>query len=397
VARRAVIWLAWGATVGLVGFGLLLGAVNIESRYGVLEILLIPLQALSFATVGLLLSLRKPENSVGRLFIVVGFFAGLYTFSVQYQDYALVTRPGTLPAGEAMAWLQAWVYVPALATCFTFVPLLFPTGRLPSRRWRRVLVLDACALAGVVLADALAPGRISQSSIQNPLGVEGPLYDLIGLAVPLLLLPATALSVGALILRWRRARGDERQQLKVFAFAGSLLPVTVFTWVITQVFDLSGPVLGVLESAMAATAFLALPVAVGVAVLRYRLYDIDVVINRTLVYGGLTVILAAVYTAGVVGLGGAVRGLTGQASNSLVVAASTLAVAGMFRPARSRIQNFIDRRFYRAKYDATLTLETFNAKMRGEVDIDEISAELVKAVKNSLRPAHATLWLRGPE
>ena len=392
-----MLWLVWGATLGLVGLGLVLGLATQEPSRGPLEILLIPLQAVSFASVGLLLRLRQPENSVGRLFVVVGVFAALYIFSFHYQAYALASRSRTLPAAEGMAWLQAWVYVPALTTCFTFVPLLFPTGRLPSPRWRPVVWLNACALAGVVLADALAPGRISQTPIQNPLGLEGALYGLLELAVPFLLLPATALSVAALILRWRRAKGDQRQQIKVFAFAGSLLPITVLSWVVTEILDLSGPIVGAVESVMAGTAFLGLPVAVGVAVLRYRLYDIDVVINRTLVYGGLTLLLAGVYVAGVVGLGGAVRGLTGQGTNSLVVAASTLAVAGLFRPARSRIQSFIDRRFYRAKYDATLTVESFNAKMRGEVDIDEISAELLRAVKQSLRPAHATLWLRGSE
>ena len=395
--RKAITWLGWATTMAMVVAGVLLGAANSGGDQGILEGLFIPGQSVSFASVGLLLSLRRPGNSVGILFLVVGFFAALYSFSFQYQTFALVTRPGSLPVGEAMAWLQAWIYVPALATVFTFVPLVFPTGRLPSDRWRAVLVLDACALAGVALADALAPGRILQTPIQNPVGLEGPLYSAIELSVPVLLFPATILSVGALIMRWRRARGDERQQLKVFAFAASALPLAVLSWAVTELFALSGPFYSALESSLSAAAFLGLPVAAGVAILRYRLYDIDVVINRTLVYGALTLSLAAVYFAGVVGLGGIVRGLTGQENNSVVVAASTLAVAGMFRPARARIQRFIDRRFYRAKYDATQTLDGFTAKLRGEINIDEISTELLTAVEHALRPAHASLWLLGSE
>jgi hypothetical protein len=382
MTRKIVAWVGWGLTVAVVGVSLLMSAG-----------FLISLQALSFASMGLLVSLRRPENAVGWLFEIVGLFAAAYSFAHQYEVYALITRQGALPAGEAFAWLQAWIYVPALVTCFTFVPLLFPTGRLPSRRWHPVLVLNGCALVGVSLADALAPGKISQAPIENPLGVEGPIYEAITLAVPLLFLPATILSVGALVVRWRRARGDERQQLKIFAFAASFLPITVGIWVVTGLFELSGQAVDALEVVLVGAAFLALPVATGIAILRYRLYDIDRIINRTIVYALVTGSAVAVYAGTVFVVGTVVVG----PSDNLTVAVATLAAAAVFRPALSRVQAFVDRRFYRHKYDAQHTIDAFGARLREETDLDELQQDLVAVARTTMQPEHVSVWLRTQE
>lgn len=207
-----------------------------------------------------------------------------------------------------------------------------------------------------------------------------------------MLLACGGLSAISLVFRFRRAKHEERQQLKWFSFAVSALAmlslsVVAFPWVERV---LSGPV--------AALVIPCVPAAAGIAILKHRLYDIDLIINRTLVYGGLTVALALVYLTGVFGIGALLRGVTsGGQSNSLVVAASTLAVAGLFRPARSRIQDFIDRRFYRRKYDAAKTLENFSVRLRVQVSIDASTAELLAVVQDTMQPAHVSLWLRRPD
>ena len=390
MSRRASAWIVWAFTVAALGVAAFLATTNSPLGQGTFDRLLIPLQSLAFGCVGLLVSLRRRDNPVGWMFQIVGLFAAAYSFTYQYELYTLITRPGALPAGEAFAWLQAWIYVPALVTCFTFLPLLFPDGRLPSRRWRPVQVLSVGALIGVCLADALEPGRITHTPIQNPFGLHGPLYELISLAVPLLMFPATILSVSALIVRWRRSYGEERQQLKVFAFGASLLPVTVLTWVTSALLDIRG---SGLEPILSSAAFLVLPVAAGVAILRYRLYDIDRIINRTIVYALVTGSALAVYAGTVFVVGTVVVG----SNDNLTVAVATLAAAAIFRPALRRVQAFVDRRFYRHKYDAQHTIDAFGTRLREETDLDELTEDLVGVVRTTMQPEHVSLWLRAQE
>jgi hypothetical protein len=390
MSRRAWAWIAWGVTVAVLGVAAVLAPANAPLGQGAFDRFLIPLQSLAFGCVGLLVSLRRRDNPVGWLFQIVGLFAAAYAFTYQYELYALVTRPGELPAGKAFAWLQAWIYVPALVTCFTFLPLLFPDGRLPSQRWRPVLVLNVCALVGVCLADAFEPGRITNTPIQNPVGLQGPVYELISLAVPLLMFPATVLSVSALIARWRRSHGEESQQLKVFAFGASLLPATVLTWVVTGLLGIEG---SALEPILSSAAFLVLPVAAGVAILRYRLYDIDRIINRTVVYAIVTGAALAVYAGTVFVVGTVVVG----SSDNFTVAVATLAAAAVFRPALRRVQAFVDRRFYRHKYDAQHTIDAFGARLREETDLDELTGDLVGVVRTTMQPEHVSVWLRTQE
>jgi hypothetical protein len=231
-------------------------------------------------------------------------------------------------------------------------------------------------------------GVVQNRSLVNPIGIAGiPEAEdsSTGTALLSLLLLSVVAALIQLVFRFRQSRGEERQQLKWFTYAGAVM---VFSFVIQDMTGLALPdfLFGLMIGLI--------PLSVGVAILRYRLYDIDLIINRTLVYGLVTAVLALVYVAGVVGVGGVVREMTGQERNNLVVAASTLAVAGLFRPARTRIQAFIDRRFYRSKYDAQQTIADFSAKMREQIDLDSLTSEMAAVVRDTVQPTHVSLWIR---
>jgi hypothetical protein len=275
----------------------------------------------------------------------------------------------------------------------TFVPLLFPTGRLLSSRWRPVAWSAAVILALQVLVLAVAPGPVA-SSITNPLGIQGAagfLGLLQGIGIPLLMALMVA-SVASLILRFRRAVGEERQQLKWFAYSVALLATSIILGAILATFA-PVPEIGSYGNPLQIIGVTAIPVATGIAVLKHRLFDIDLVINRTLVYGALTVSLAGIYVGTVVLLQWTLRSLAGGESQ-LAVVASTLAVVALFHPLRRCIQSSIDRRFYRNKYDAARTLEAFNARLRDEVDLGSLTGDLVGVVRETVQPTRVSLWLR---
>jgi hypothetical protein len=278
-----------------------------------------------------------------------------------------------------------------LALALIYLPLLFPDGGLPSRRWLPVAVLPGIGALGVVVLGALADTLPATNEapgyeIDNPIGIEGlanvedlPIF---GVLTGLLFVGIVG-AVASVVVRFRRSRGVERQQMKWFLYAAGLL----------LLFPVSEPLPSIVGSAVLAEALLALPTAVGIAVLRYRLYGIDLIINRTLVYGPLTATLVLVYLGGVVSLQYAFRALTGQQSQ-LAIVASTLAIAALYNPLRRRVQAFVDRRFYRRKYDAAKTLASFSAKLRDETDLDRLGVELLSVLRETMQPAHASLWLR---
>jgi hypothetical protein len=310
-------------------------------------------------------------------------------FSAEYAIYTLLARPGSLPGGEASVWIWSWVWVPAIGLV-VFLDLLFPNGRLPSARWRWFAWFTiASVLAGVLLA-AFSPGPILQLPLQNPLGTER--LPNVYRMVEAFMYALVVVAVSSMLMRLRRVGWVERQQIKWFAYttavaiSGIILKNTVYPAVGVRWVWWAGFVLTVVGLA-------GNPIGMGVAILRYRLYGIDVLINRTLVYGSLTAVLALVYVGSVVLLQGAFRALTGQESQ-LAVVASTLAIAGLFIPVRRRMQSFVDRRFYRRKYDATKTLEAFGAKLRDETDLDAVSDDLVGVVRDTMQPTHVSLWLR---
>jgi hypothetical protein len=345
---------------------------------------------LAFSTVGALIASRRPENPIGWLFCCGALIWGLGELALEYGVYTLVTAPGALPAGVWAAWFGAWARGIGGFFMVLFLLLLFPAGRLPSRRWRVVAWAAVGYVALFTLASWLSPASqdFRLSSVRNPLGLDLEIVNLfagvIYLSLPLILLASGA----AVIVRFRRSRGEERQQIKWFAYA---VAVMVFLFTLGQSLGLTQ--VARVAPLVFAIPLVGLPVAAGIAILRYRLYDIDVVINRTLVYGTLTATLVAIYFGGIVLLQGVFVALTGEKS-TLAVVASTLAIAALFNPLRHRIQSFIDRRFYRRKYDARRTLEGFSARLRDETDLGALNDHLVGVVAETMQPAHVSLWLR---
>jgi hypothetical protein len=388
-AAGLLAWFLWALSVTFAGLGLLFLFLNgsfedlLDESLGIDAVL-----ALAFPTVGAIIASRRPENAVGWIFCAIGLCGGASIFFTQYGIYTLVTNPDSLPAGVISTWIGTWVWLPSVTLTITFLLLIFPHGRLLSPRWRPVAWLAAAVtIAGTALL-AIVPWELLDPGVpaQNPFGIEG--LRSLGIAPPvpifLIGIPTMLLSVASLILRFRRSRGEERQQLKWFVCAGVLIAGALLVPLFVP---------GAASSVLQLLVMPSLPVAAGVAIMRYRLYEIDLLINRTLVYGALTATLVGVYVGSIVVLQGLLRALTGQESQ-LAIVASTLAVAALFNPLRRRIQAFIDRRFYRRKYDAAKTLEAFSAKLRDETDLDALNAELVGVVRETMQPAHISLWLR---
>jgi hypothetical protein len=353
----------------------------------------------AFATVGAFVIWRRPGNGIGWVFLAIGAVVSIRVGAAQYAEYSLLVRPGSLPGGSVAVSLGEAVSTLMFAL-LGLALLLFPDGRLPSRRWRKVLwILGAAALFGMA-GLGLRPGHFvdaeSFNAFSNPLGVGSdpePFDALGGLGWLLVTIGILACGV-AMVRRMRRARGIERMQLKWIAFAASLFAVGFFVIAITFFAGLSGTTIDPLRTGVLGLGFCTIPIAAGIAIMRYRLYDIDVVINRALVYGALTATLAAAYLGSVLLLQLALRPLT--ESSNLAIAGSTLAVAALFRPARARIQEAVDRRFYRRKYDAQRTLEAFSTRLRDQVDLGALNSELSAVVRETLQPAHVSLWLKAP-
>ena len=385
-------WSIWALSVAFAAFGLLFLYLNgsfdnlLDESLGIDAVF-----ALAFPTVGAIIASRRPGNAVGWIFCAIGLCGGAEVFTVEYGIYALVTNPGSLPAGVIATWIGTWVWLPSITLTITFLLLLFPHGRLLSPRWQPVAWLAAGVTAASVALLALAPWDLLDVGVpaRNPFGIEG-LRDL-GVAVPapilLIGIPTMLLSVASLVLRFWRSRGEERQQLKWFVYAGVLVVVALFVPLLFS---------GTASTLLQLLVMPSLPVAAGTAIMSYRLYDIDRIINRTLVYGALTATLALVYFGSVVTLQYAFRALTGGDSQ-LVIVASTLAIAALFQPLRHRIQTVIDRRFYRTKYDAAKTLAAFGTRLRDETDLDVLSEDLVAVARDAMQPEHASLWLRPPQ
>jgi hypothetical protein len=383
MSHRAA-WLAWsvcGLTVVLIACTVALAFLNRSEVRAVI----FPLGVTLCAVVGGLVASRRPANPVGWFFLGIGGCMAITIVAAEYATYGL-------PGAQAMAWLQSWLWVPGVMLLLCFLPLYFPNGRLVSRRWRWVvrLALFSCVTGAALFA--LRPGEIPYMGVDNPLGIEAlrsvsDLLEPVYLALYFFLWFASAAS---LVVRFRRSGSLERQQIKWLAFAALAVPV----WFLTNApIEAAVPNLFQVVDALIFSAVI--PVAAGVAILRYRLYDIDVVINRTLVYGSLTAMLVALYWGGVATIQVIFRALTGQEQQpQLAIVVSTLVIAALFNPLRRRIQGFIDRRFYRRKYDARKILEGFSTKLRNETDLDALNAELVRAVRETMQPSHVSLWLR---
>jgi hypothetical protein len=360
---------------------------------GGLSIITLALAGLVFGVVGGLLVARVHGNAIGPVFCLTGIALPLSMVGSAYARYGVFVA-AQQPPGVRLAVLLDDVFAPPCFGLLAIALLLFPTGRLPSRRWRPALWVAVAGTAAIAIGYTLRSGGGDApfESVSNPLGIKE-LFDLMdgltGLGW-LLMGVGVLLAAAAMIGRLRRSSGLERQQLKWIAYAAVVVGVVVALDEASYFANVAG--IHTLRDTLLGLALAAFPLAAGVAILRYRLYEIDAFINRTLVYGFLTVTLAAVYVGSVLVLQSVLGPVT--SGSSLAVAVSTLAVAALFRPARARIQAIVDRRFYRRKYDAARTLEDFSARLREQVDLDALGGELRAVVHDTMQPAHVSLWLK---
>jgi hypothetical protein len=365
--------IAWGAAAGTLGWHS--GEALLSVVFG------------AFLVVGCLLLARRPGNTIGWIFTAVGLLTMLAGLAETYAKVGYA-HPGSLPAPLVAAWVLDWIWNPIVMLTVVFPLLLFPTGRSLSPGWRRVTWLAVGLTAAVTVLGMLRRSieLPDKHKVANPIGVAGADVDAAPLSVVLqgLLVLLLVAAVVSLVVRFRRSGGVERQQLKWFTYAGALMLLV--------------PLIGFVVPSLGNAAFvlvIALPIAIGIAVLRYRLYEIDRVINRTLVYGLLTAILGLGYAGAVLVLGQLFGGVTKDPPR-WAVAAATLAVAAVFQPARRRIQAAVDRRFNRRRYDAARTIEAFSARLRDEIDLGTLEAELLAVVEQTMEPTRLSLWLRPP-
>src|SRR5918911_1324635 len=393
MSGRTAAWLAWTAcalSLALTALTVLLIVLLLRSDtpiyYYWLETSMV---AVGYSTVGAIVASRLPESPIGWLFCAIGLFFAVVHFSAEYASYDLLAPSRSLPVGEAFAWLTSWVGIFGLGLV-VFLDLLFPNGRLPSARWRWFAWVTAIAPLPAAVLGGFFPGLVFSCTPYNPLGIEE--LPNASKTIEAFMYALVVVGASSMLARLRRAGRIEGQQIKWFAYAtavaisGVILKNTVY------------PAVGVIwlwwvGLILTAVGVASSPVAMGIAIFRYRLYEIDLIINRTLVYGSLTAVLGGRYLGGVVLLQYAFRALIGEESQ-LAVVASTLIIAALFIPLRRRIQGFIDRRFYRRKYDARKTLEAFSAKLRNQTDLDALSEDLVGVVGETMQPAHVSLWLR---
>ncbi len=415
MSTRTASWLAWSLAaisvvmfLASVAFFVLIRAVQAEAPSSLVTSrsiidLLTNVPFLAFPLVGALIASRRPHNPIGWICLAFGLLwmlLGLFDF---YGVYGLA-KPDMVPFPVVIYALVDWLWLPTVGLLAIYLLLLFPDGRLPSRRWRPLAWLSGAVIVLLGVDSVLAPGELTElEGVRNPFGLEGAPW-LVDAQIALLLLFVACILASAvsLILRYRRSGREVREQIKWIALAGSLVGLLLSTAlsliIVAEGMRGSGGstplwLQGLLFVML--LSFAGVPVAIGFAVLRYRLYDIDLLINRTLVYGSLTVSLAAVYFGGVTATQAIFRALTGQEEQpQLAIVVSTLAIAALFDPLRRGIQRFIDRRFYRRKYDAAKTLASFSSRLREETDLDSLTDEVLGVVRETMQPEHASLWLR---
>jgi hypothetical protein len=410
IGNRAVAWLAW--SLGVLAVAIFIAA-------SVLSTLPRPAPSpsatsddtvgfvlfLAFPIVGVVVASRRPRNPIGWILLADGILWMILAVADSYSVYG-VARPGSVPYPVAIGTISnQWLWIPTVGLIGIYLLLLFPDGKLPSRRWRPLAIFSAVVILLSSVLEGIAPGPLeNQGMVRNPFGVEALpwLVDASYVLLPLLPLCILA-SAMSMVLRYRRSGGEVRQQIKWVAFVAAFSGITYLIAMLSQLAVLAVSEGGVprfpwwaeILFTLAVLGFAGVPVAIGFAVLRYRLYDIDIIINRTLVYGSLTATLVAIYFGGVATMQTLFHAFTGQEQQSqLAVVVSTLAIAALFNPLRKRIQFFIDRRFYRRKYDARKTVEAFSARLRDETDLETLNRDLAGVIEETLQPAHVSLWLR---
>ena len=396
---RVAAWLAWAlvalSVVLLVG-GLVLSRaasstvadVQFGGETKSASVLADLVTLLIFSVVGAVVVSRQPRNTIGWLFCGVGVAVGLNSFAGDYAEFWLMSGFGMRSLGETAAWFSSWLWI-LLVSSPIFVLLLFPDGRPPSPRWRPVAWCATLGITGFSLSLALEAGPLEDfPQILNPYSVDSPIVGIVGGAAGVVAIGSMVASAVSLIVRLRRAEGEQRQQIKWLAYGGAMVVGTILVGGVITIWSVNVSIM------VMNVALLGLPVFTGIAIVKHRLYDIDIVINRTLVYGTLSVTLAALYLGGVAATQAVLGAITNQEQTQLAIVASTLVIAALFNPLRQRIQAFIDRSFYRRKYDVAKTLEGFSMKLRDDTDLEALRGDLVGVVRETMQPAHVSLWLR---
>ena len=401
MSGRAPAWLAW--SLAALSLALLLGGISLsyvarssapellsDGGWDPVSVVITLATVLTFSVMGAVVASRYPRNAIGWLFCSTGLVNGLNSFTGGYAELWLASGYGAKTLAEASAWFASWSWIPLVYIPTSFLLLLFPDGRLPSPRWRPVAWCAGVGIVGFIAGIALEPGPLEDfPQIVNPYGVDSPVLEVVGYVGLVVAGGSMVASAVSLLVRMRRAGDRERQQIKWLAYGGAVAVGTIFVGSLISIWSVF------VSIAIIAIALMVMPILTGVAIVKHRLYDIDVVINRTLVYGSLTVMLGGVYFGGVVTTQAIFRTITGQERlPQLAVVASTLAIAALFDPLRRRVQRFIDRRFYRRKYDARETLEAFSSRLRNETDLDALNADLLEVVRETMQPAHVSMWLR---
>lgn len=364
------------------------GTELIPDRPSTIDFLTFSLTFVAFPTIGLIVALKRPANPLGWLFLIIGLGVTVSVAAGEYADRHIHVG-ADLPAVDVVAWLGTWSWMVTLGLALTFAVLLFPTGRLPSGRWRPLAWLCAFTIFATAIAEAFRPGPMSDyegSGLERPFAFGGALGDLMQSVADVGLLAIVALGIVSIALlahRFRRAHGAERQQLKWFLFPMAVFLVGLSTASVLQT---------QLAWSVALLGLAAIPVGAGIAILRHRLFDIDLVINRTLVYATLSLLLGGIYIGLVLGLQVLISPLFG--TDTAAIALSTLTVAALFGPLRARVQRIVDRRFFRSRYDAQRTVEALAIRLRDQVDPEQLTQSLREATIATLKPRSASVWLR---
>jgi hypothetical protein len=372
------------------------GAVGVRSEHGQLFsrlFILGPILVVAFSCVGALIIRRFPRHPVGWILAALGLLCGLSFWATAYTAYDLYgPRPNLLPGARFSHWLESWLWVPTTLLPATHLILLFPDGKPPDARWRPLLWLSTTAMVMLILGIQFMPGQISGSVFEgeNPYGLEGlpgPLSVLSQLGA---ILAAVAIvgAISSIVFRFRKARGEVRQQIKWIAFAVTVSGLLLISASIFSALAVDNLWRVVVAINLIGLATATIPIAIGFAILRYRLYDIEILIRRTLIYGAFTGTLAMVCAAAVIVLQGVF-----PAQSQLATVLSTLAVAALFSPLRRGIQHLIDQRFYRRSYNAAQALANFGAALRQEVNLEVMSDSILDVVSETMQPEHASLWL----
>ena len=415
--RRASFWLAWslaGISGAMFAAGFVCAFLTLRVADPVKQVssggigqLLVYVPFLAFPIVGALIASKRPRNPIGWICLVSGLFWMSFALGDASDAYELA-RTGTVTSSVKLDALTQADWVLPVGLLGIFMILLFPDGRLPSRRWRPFALFAGAVMVLVPVVFVFDPGPLEgHPGVRNPFGLEGlPWLEDVSVFGVLLLPLCILVSAASLVLRYRRSGTEVREQIKWLAFAASFVGTAYLSLVVIGIFFAPGlfssrdqqPIVYELIANLFLMSYAGIPTAIGIAILKYRLYDIDIIINRALVYGPLTVSLAVVYFGGVVGTQAAFHAITGEEQQpQLAVVASTLAIAALFGPLRRRIQNVIDRSFYRRKYDAARILEAYGARLRDEVDLQTLGDDLLGVVRETVQPAHASLWLQSSD